>query len=165
MLIRKKNYNTGKPKMNRRLLFTSIVMATVILCVTLCSCNNKPENESEKGNGQGVNGGTISAQSLWYDSERMDLKLFPDDRETIINHSVYDYFNGELHVVCDYYALPTEAEILSGEYDESSCYGTDLCVFDNNGALKKRVDLKKRSVLEKERFFKISGSFFYCSFA
>ena len=33
--------------------------------------------------------------------------------------------------------------MLSEGFDDSSCYGTVLCVFDNSGAIKKRVDLKK----------------------
>lgn len=147
MLTQNEKSNPGKTKKSRRLFLVSSIIAASILCTNLCACNDKTQTESGSGNGSGqqqtVNGGSISAESLWYDSERIELNLFPNDRQTIINRSVFDYYNGELRVVCDYYTMPTEAEILSGNYDDSNSYGTDLCVFDNNGALKKRVDLKK----------------------
>ena len=77
----------------------------------------------------------ISSDSLWYDAERIELKIFPDGRETIITQSLFDYYNGEIRAVLQYYALPVEGI----EGSESS--GTALCVFDNTGALKKSVDI------------------------
>ena len=144
MLTRENNCSQRNLRKNRRLLLASSILALSIICTSLCSCDNnniKPTTTDESK--QVSKQDPIPSDSLWYDSERIELKIFPDDRETIIGHSLFDYYNGELRVVCEYYTPPTEAEMLSEGFDDSSCYGTVLCVFDNSGAIKKRVDLKK----------------------
>lgn len=144
MLTRDNSCNQRKTRKNHRLLFVSSVLALSIICTNLCSCDKNNNEQSTTDESKQVSmQEPISSDSLWYDSERIELKIFPDDRETIIGHSLFDYYNGELRVVCEYYTPPTEAEMLSEGFDDSSCYGTVLCVFDNSGAIKKRVDLKK----------------------
>ena len=144
MLTRDNSCNQRKTRKNHHLLFVSSVLALSIICTSLCSCDNnniKPTTTDESK--QVSKQDPITADSLWYDSERIELKLFPDDRETIIMRSLFDYYNGEIRAVCNYFTPPTEEEMLSEGFDESSCYGTDLCVFDNNGVLKKRVSIQK----------------------
>ena len=143
--MRKVINKSGEPKLNRHLVMLSSIIAAAILCTNLCSCNDKNENGQEQGQvqGQGAKSDSISAESLWYDSERLELKLFSDERETIVMQSLFDYYNGEIRAVCQYYSVPTEEEMLSEGFDDSNCYGTDLCVFDNNGVLKKKVGLQK----------------------
>ena len=144
MLTRDNSCNQRKTRKNHRLLFVSSVLALSIICTSLCSCDNnniKPTTTDESK--QVSKQDPITSDSLWYDSERIELKLFPDDRETIIMRSLFDYYNGEIRAVCNYFTPPTEEEMLSEGFDESSCYGTDLCVFDNNGVLKKRVSIQK----------------------
>ena len=140
MLTRDNSCNQRKTRKNHRLLFVSSVLALSIICTSLCSCDN---NNIDKPSTVEPVTSTIPSDSLWYDSERIELKIFPDDRETIIMRSLFDYYNGEIRAVCNYFTPPTEEEMLSEGFDESSCYGTVLCVFDNSGAIKKRVDLKK----------------------
>ena len=144
MSTRENNCSQRNLRKNRRLLLASSILALSIICSSLCSCDNnniKPTTTDESK--QVSKQDPITADSLWYDSERIELKIFPDDRETIIMRSLFDYYNGEIRAVCNYFTPPTEEEMLSEGFDDSSCYGTVLCVFDNSGAIKKRVDLKK----------------------
>ena len=144
MLTRENYCSQRNLRKNRRLLLASSILALSIICTSLCSCDNnniKPTTTDESK--QVSKQDPIPSDSLWYDSERIELKLFPDDRETIIMRSLFDYYNGEIRAVCKYFTPPTEEEMLSEGFDESSCQGTDLCVFDNNGVLKKRVSIQK----------------------
>ena len=136
MLTRENNCSQRNLRKNRRLLLASSILALSIICTNLCSCDNnniKPTTTDESK--QVSMQEPISSDSLWYDAERIELKIFPDGRETIITQSLFDYYNGEIRAVLQYYALPVEGI----EGSESS--GTALCVFDNTGALKKSVDI------------------------
>ena len=136
MLTRENNCSQRNLRKNRRLLLASSILALSIICTNLCSCDNnniKPTTTDESK--QVSKQDPITSDSLWYDAERIELKIFPDGRETIITQSLFDYYNGEIRAVLQYYALPVEGI----EGSESS--GTALCVFDNTGALKKSVDI------------------------
>ena len=124
-------------KLNKKAL---VVLLSAVMLLGACS-KEQPDVSSDESNNQSnvvvSKQDPIPSDSLWYDAERIKLKIFPEDRETIIMHSLFDYYNGEIRAVFQYYAPPVEG--LEGS--ESS--GTVLCVFDNSGALKKSVDINK----------------------
>lgn len=110
----------------------SFILVFVCLCFNFCSCS-KSKDYAEQ----------ILADSLWFDSERYELYPFPESKVGEVYHTVFHYNDGDIYVVIQYYVPPTEEEIESTEFDESNCYRTDLCIFDENGLLNKRIDINR----------------------
>lgn len=85
----------------------------------------------------------IAADSLWYDSKRIELDPLSNSEQSEISHTLFRYYNNEVQIICQYYLPPTDEEILSENFDELACYRTEMYIFDNNGDMKKRIDLSR----------------------
>ena len=116
--------------MNTRIIAAFIAVG--FLCAAFCSCSFI-ENKGE----------VIEADSLWYEAERVELNPFPDDNDVEIYHSLFKYGDNKVSVICQYYDPPAEEEILSENFDESLCHGTELFVFDTYGTIVERTDIQK----------------------
>lgn len=110
------------------LVLAEVLMATMI-CPFLCSCG-KDQYRRER----------ITADSLWYDAERIELKAYSND-ETIITSTVFDNNCNAIRAICQSYTPPTDEELMTEGFDELSCYGTDLCIFDYTGQLISKTNL------------------------
>ena len=122
----------------------SAILAACLLCTFISSCGKKDTNGETPASGESKEAvDSIPSDSLWYDSERISLNVFPDKKEVEIFSSVLDYHNDKISVVCQYYALPTEEDFLDPNFDESTCYGMALCVFDMSGNLLSKTELNK----------------------
>ncbi|MBQ2156907.1 MAG: extracellular solute-binding protein [Clostridiales bacterium] len=116
----------------------SALLAASMLCAVISSCGKKDETTVPSATGE-----VLTADSLWYDSQRMELNPFEGNRETIVNRAVFDYSEGKISVVYDYMQIPSEEDYLSENFDGSSLNGTELCVFDNSGNILNKSDLRK----------------------
>ncbi len=116
----------------------SALLAASMLCAVISSCGKKDETKESQATGE-----VMPADSLWYDSQRMELNPFEGNRETIVNRAVFDYSEGKISVVYDYMQIPSEEDYLSENFDGSSLNGTELCVFDNSGNILNKSDLRK----------------------
>ena len=110
----------------------SIILLAAISCSYVCSC--------DKGTPKGD---TISSDSLWYDSERITMELFPDNKDVNVFEESIDYDSEQIRVFCCYSISPTEEEMLAEDFDYSLCYGADLCVFDDSGKQIKTISVQK----------------------
>ena len=116
----------------------SALLASSMLCAVISSCGKTDETKEPA-----VSGDVMPADSLWYDSQRMELNPFDGKRETIVNRAVFDYSEGKISVVYEYTQIPSEEDYLSEDFDGSSLYGTELCVFDNSGNILNKKDVGK----------------------
>lgn len=110
----------------------SIILLAAISCFYVCSC--------DKGTSKGE---TISSDSLWYDSERIAMDLFPDNKNVNVFDENIDYNSEQIRVFCRYDIPPTEEEMLSEDFDYSLCDGADVCVFDDSGKQIKKISVQK----------------------
>ena len=91
----------------------SVILAACLLCTFISSCGKEETNGESPASGKSNDPvDSIASDSLWYDSERISLNVFPDKKEVEIFSSVFDYHNDKISVVCQYYALPTEEDFL-----------------------------------------------------
>ena len=110
----------------------SIILLVAISCSYVCSCDKRTSK-----------GDTISSDSLWYDSERITMNLFSDNKNINVYKENIDYNSEQIRVFYGYYIPPTEEEMLSEDFDYSLCDGADLCVFDNSGKQIKSFSVQK----------------------
>ena len=110
----------------------SIILLAAISCSYVCSCDKRTSK-----------GDTISSDSLWYDSERITMNLFSDNKNINVYKENIDYNSEQIRVFYGYYIPPTEEEMLSEDFDYSLCDGADLCVFDNSGKQIKSFSVQK----------------------
>lgn len=109
------------------------VMISVLVFICLCSCS-KTKNNAE----------IIKADSLWYEAKKIEINPFLSDKDVEIRHTLFNYYDNKIRIVCQYYISPTDEELSSADFDESDCYGTSLYVFDTNGTLLKNIDIKNK---------------------
>ena len=87
----------------------SIILLAAISCSYVCSCD------------KGIpKGDTISSDSLWYDSERITMELFPDNKDVNVFEESIDYDSEQIRVFCCYAISPTEEEMLSEDVIEAN---------------------------------------------
>ena len=93
----------------------SALLAAGMLCAVISSCGKKDETTVPSATGE-----VLTADSLWYDSQRMELNPFEGNRETIVDRAVFDYSEGKISVVYEYMQIPSEEDYLSENFDGSS---------------------------------------------
>lgn len=131
-IINRNRNNTNQIVKTTQIVECMVILASVLILSLNSSCSNSRHNVE-----------VISSDSLWYDAERIELDAFLGDDQTRITHAAFDYYSNEIRVVCQYFTPPSDEELMSEEFDEASCYSTELNVFDYRGDLIARTDIRE----------------------